>query len=160
MPAKLIFSLICDDAREEISRKLIVIGLYNYRINVTLPNPPVRRNLPDLRSLAQGQGQPRPKGLEALRKPEEPVQRLALPQICVVRKWFVDLPGQIARTELIEPNGERRLLTERELPVSEPDGFFQEIIRIAGFLLSQGEYKVRTSIGDYVNEEPFFVKIG
>lgn len=136
MGAELKFTLICDDARVEVSNKVIVIGLYNYSIN-----------------FSQAQAPPTQPGL--------PVH-YALPQLCLVRRWFVDSPGVKVKTELIDPEGKAMQVAERELRYPSEDNFDQEIINIRGILLTKGRYKIRTSISGAVErtlEDAFEVRI-
>lgn len=120
MGAKLQFTLICDDARTEVSNKLIVIGLYNY--SITFPRIP-----------------------EQQLKNNQPV-RYALPQLCLVRRWLVDSPGNSIKTELIDPDGKVMQLAERELRFPAEDNLDQEIINVRGILLVPGRYTVRTTL--------------
>lgn len=139
MPAKLLFTLICDDAREEKSGKLVIIGLYNYSI--------IFRGLP-------------PQGLDLLAGPGKGrAQRFALPQLCLVRRWYVDSPGQRVRTELIEPDGKATVISETELPVPRTDDYYQEILRIVGIIISPGLYTIRTTAEKYEYKEHFEVRV-
>lgn len=156
MGARLLFTLICDDAREEKSGKLVVVGLYNYTINFQKSSEQV----PQLFGRLGQSGTPRRKlgdaGLNT--SVQQPTTRFALPQLCIVRRWYVDGHGHSAQTELIEPGGNRRLLADRELPVVEPDKHYQEIFAIAGFILTEGDYIIHTTVGESHFEEKFVVR--
>jgi len=156
MGVRLLFTLICDDAREEKANKLILIGLYNYSIN--FQRSPEQKPQPFSRIGDTGKSSRRLGDARISPTEQHTTTGFALPQLYIVRRWFVDSPGNVARTELIEPSGNKRLLGERELPVLEPDKYYQEKFALAGFLLIEGEYTIRTSVGDFLNEEKFVVR--
>jgi hypothetical protein len=138
MSVKPLFTLICDDVRVENTNKLIIIGLYGSSINFSVPQVPAP---------APGTAQTRPK--------------LALPFLCVVRRWKVDAPGRTAKTEIIDPEGRSQQIAETQL-IARDDDYHQEIIKVAGIILQEGVYTIRTTWDDNgpsVCDEKFRVRI-
>lgn len=133
MPTQLLFTLLCDDAREEKSGKLTIVGLYNYVIGFAPPDP----------SLNLGAA---------------PV-RFGLPQFCIVQRWQIDTPGRKAVVEIAGPQGETLARAEVPFVISQDGGFCQAIVKFVGVLLSPGTHTVRTVLGNLKYEEHFEVRI-
>jgi hypothetical protein len=133
MPAKLLFTILCDDVREEKSEKLTLVGLYNYAIVFPRPAPNT------------GSG-------------EVPI-KYALPQLCIVRRWAVDSPGLNSVTELIDPQGVVRVTAELPLSVGQPDDYHNQILRLFGVVFDPGRYTIRTKCGGFEYVDYFEVKI-
>jgi hypothetical protein len=132
MPATLLFTLLCDDVREEKSGKLSLIGLYNYTI--TFQTPP---------------SQERQAGV--------PI-RFVLPQLCVLHRWGAGAAGQKSITEIVDPSGATRARAEVPLQNYTGDGCAQEIIRFMGVILDEGIYLIRTSCDGSIFNDHFEVK--
>jgi hypothetical protein len=127
MSAKLLFTILCDDVREEKSEKLTLIGLYNYAIVFQAPPPNTA-------------------GITL------PI-KYALPQLCVVRRWIVDTPGLASVTELIDPQGVMQATTELPLLVGQHGDYSNQVLRLFGVVLVPGVYTIRTrcSGSEYVD---------
>ncbi len=145
MLPKLVFTLICDDVREEKSGKLVIVGLYNKSI-IFYSSPPSTSPVQES------------KGADT-RSAEVSQQKFGMPKLCFVRRWQVDSPGYKATTVLCQPDGSEFSFGERDLPVPRED-YYQEIINTTGIILTPGGYTIRTSVdGKVVHEETFVVRI-
>jgi hypothetical protein len=156
MTPKLLFTLICDDARIEKSNKLIIIGLYNHAINFESRLVDKVRGFQRLAQHAELRG---PLGSTTAQPPEQPRPQFALPQLCLVRRWHVDSPGHKAHTELIGPEGKVYATVETELPNPSGDDYCQEIVQFAGLVLIPGEYKIVTKFDSLEHTEQFVVRV-
>lgn len=132
MPTNLLFTLLCDDVREETSGKLTIIGLYNYAIGFVAPNL-----IPDA---------------------SKPI-KFVLPQLCIVQRWHIDSPGRKAVTEIVGPQGQPVARAEVTLVVSPEEGYSHAIMKFMGMVLDPGKYTLRTVFESLVHEESFEVKI-
>jgi len=141
MKPELLFTLLCDDVREERSGKLVIVGLYNYDINF----------LEQKRSETEGAADQPESGSTGK-------QKFGLPQLCLVRRWKVDSPGHKTRTEFIGPKGKILANVERELIAQKEGIYYQEIIRILGPILEPGKYTIRTTLDETVSNEYFEVR--
>jgi hypothetical protein len=117
-----LFTLICDDVRIETSNKLVIIGLYNYVINFQSPVAQSSTGMSGSATLL-----------------------FALPFLTIVRRWHVTEAGKKAHTELIDPSGKSITISDVELTVPTSNDFYQEIIRIAGMVLTRGVYTIKTT---------------
>lgn len=142
MGPKLLFTVLCDDVREEKSGKLLLVGLYNYDITFFQEPSPGRD-----RAIA-------PIGTANIS-----AVKFALPQLCLVRRWMVEGAGDKTRTQIIGPDGKTYADVETELRVPLGGGYHQEIIRIAGLALAPGMYLIRTSFPGGTSEDRFEVRI-
>lgn len=141
MTPKLLFTLICDDARIEKSNKLIIIGLYNYVINFGIPQPQRHPTLPG--NIVS----------------EQPRLQFAIPQLCLVRRWYVDSAGHKVHTELIGPEGKVHARVDTELALPPTDNYSQEVVQFAGVILIPGEYKIVTKFDNLEHTEHFVVRV-
>jgi hypothetical protein len=126
MPAKLLFTIICDDIRAEDNGKLILIGVYNGVIN--------------FRKTAAPQEQ-------------DGEMKYALPQLCILRRWSLDSVGVKVKTELVEPSGQKRPFPDTELPLQPESDSSQDIMRIVGIVLTRGKYKLITTVLGQASQE-------
>ncbi len=148
MAAKLLFTLMCDDARIEMTNKLIIIGLYNKIINFA--------------GLGARQGFA---GLAAPRRAQEADAQVsppkyALPMLCLVRRWILDSPLKV-QTSIIGPDGKSAVSVETSLSPPEDESYCQDVVQIRGIVLIPGLYKIIATFNDGAPrtiEENFFVK--
>jgi hypothetical protein len=121
MSAKLLFTLICDDVRVENTRKLVLVGVYNYTITFPAPVglPPSQPNSPP---------------------------KFALPKLCLVRRWRVDTPEFTAQTSILDPNNTVAISFETKLTKPSDDTFCQEVVQLAGPVLFPGQYSIVTTV--------------
>lgn len=132
MPTKLEFTLLCDDIRFESSGKLTLIGLYNYLIGFQLNGA---QNVPS--------GAP---------------YKFVMPQLCILRRWRTETPGERTSTEIIGPDGTVRAKIDTTLVPPPEEGFAQEILRFVGMPLDEGVHTIRTTCGSAIFIENFLVK--
>jgi hypothetical protein len=132
MGIKLLFTLICDDVREERSGKLTIVGLYNYRIAFAAP----ANNAASL----------------------DPSAKFVLPQMCIMRRWTRDASGSQSVTQIVnERGGIVAGLPPVTLAPVPDEGYCQEIIRLLGLPLERGLHTIRTTCSGVTYEESFLV---
>src|SRR5690349_13515938 len=117
MSIKLMFTLICDDARIEQSNKLIIIGLYNYVLAIRRPQP--------------------------LNSASGPQDRFAMSQLCFVKRYEIDdsAPHRV-ETFLTEPDGRRLRLGDGLIAPVSSDPYVQQIVIMQGPILAVGKYRI------------------
>jgi len=119
MACKLLFTLVCDDARIEQSGKILVVGLYNYLIGFRPASPgPAGQNV------------------------------LGLSQLCLVRRWLaLDTSPLAVETHIIDKrNGRTVLKTESNLAPPAAGAYSYEILALRGVTLSEGIYSIETRL--------------
>jgi hypothetical protein len=146
MTNRILFTLICDDAREEKSNKLIIVGLYNGIIGFAQP--------PAQKGFARLGVQQTPKGGISA-----PRAKYGLPLLCIVRRWVLDSPVNV-ETAIIGPDGMKVASANSQLSPPQDGSHCQEIIKIGGLVLTPGPHKIVTTYNDGTpgtNEENFLV---
>jgi|SRR5271156_6128815 len=134
MGTKLLFTLICDDVREEKSGKLTLVGLYNYKISFAAP-------VISVASL-------------------DPSAKFVLPQMCIMRRWTRDAAGTQSVTQIVnERGGLVASLPPITLAPVPDEGYCQEIIRLLGLPLERGLHTIRTTSSGMTYEELFLVTV-
>ena len=129
MPAKLLFTLLCDDVREEKSGKLTVIGLYNKVI-----------------------------GFPVGGQPQAAPVKYALPQLCIVLRWSVEAPAQDSITEIIGPTQVTLARVVAPFAISAEGGYSQQILKFFGMIFEEGPHTIRTACGTLIWEEKFLIR--
>jgi hypothetical protein len=134
MPAKLLFTIICDDVRMENTQKAILVGVYNNVINFQ----------------------------KAATVPSAQKTVYAIPQLCLFRRWRLGSEPVNVQTQILGPEGFNRIEIPSTLqPPTEP-GLSQEIVKLFGPVFVEGDYSIVTTVlGSETAkfEETFFVRM-